>query len=180
MIKRENISSSRKGITPVIATVLLLGITVAIGLTVYTQAQGLIEDLGSDGQLQKVQATSLKLSPVFADGGQLKIRVSNTGSRAINTSKFTMYFGPPNYPNPIAYSSLPSEWKKKDGSGDPLGNNCMTGTGTVLSQGEHTSCLTGVKFPGALETVEVEARANNFDYSAAKTCSVDTSNAKSC
>ncbi|MFB6114724.1 MAG: archaellin/type IV pilin N-terminal domain-containing protein [Candidatus Nanohalobium sp.] len=175
MIDRKSIGSERKGITPVIATVLLLGITVAIGLTVYTQAQGLIQDLGGSGKLQKVQATSLKLTPVFASGNQIEVRVSNTGERAINTSKFSMYFGPPNYPNPVSYGSLPSKWKTAQNE-----NYCMNGSAGVLSQGEHMNCLTGVKFPGALQKVEIQVRANNFDYSTSKTCSVETANARSC
>lgn len=175
----KNLSRSEKGITPVIATVLLLGITVAIGLTVYTQAQGMIEGGANTEQLDKVQNTKLQLSPVYAESSgsndQIEVRVTNTGERAVNTSKFSMYFGPPNYPNPIAYGSLPTDWQV--GAND---NQCMTGGGTVLSAGESTDCKTGVKFPAALEEVEVQVRANNFDYSESTICAVEQSGAQSC
>ncbi|MFB6114723.1 MAG: archaellin/type IV pilin N-terminal domain-containing protein [Candidatus Nanohalobium sp.] len=171
-----NLTDSEKGITPVIATVLLLGITVAIGLTVYTQAQGMISGSANTDKINKVQNTELKLSPVYKNTttGEIVVRVTNTGGRAINTSKFSMYFGPPNYPNPIARSSLPSTWKVGSSNG------CMTGSGTILSQGENIECNTGVKFPGALQTVEIQVRANNFEYSTSAMCTVQKENAKSC
>ncbi|MFB6174553.1 MAG: archaellin/type IV pilin N-terminal domain-containing protein [Candidatus Nanohalobium sp.] len=176
MSKLGKLTQRRKGITPVIATVLLLGITVALGLTVYTQAQGLIGDLGGGGKLKKVQHTSLKLTPVYGKGNQMKVRVTNTGERAINTSKFSMYFGPPNFPNPVSYTALPDKWTVSAND-----NQCMTADASqVLSKGEHHACLTGVKFPGALEKVEIQVRANNFDYSTSKVCEVKNSGAKSC
>ncbi|PSH02261.1 MAG: hypothetical protein BRC26_01445, partial [Nanohaloarchaea archaeon QH_8_44_6] len=55
---------SRKGITPIIATVLLLGITVAIGLTVYTQAQGMIGNTDTSN-IDRLQQTDVSLTPVF-------------------------------------------------------------------------------------------------------------------
>jgi flagellin-like protein len=171
------LSSGRKGITPIIATVLLLGITVAIGLTVYTQAQGLIEGTGGTEKFDKVRSTDIQLSPVFGDGGAMELQVSNKGERAINVSKYTIYYGPPNW-DPVSYDTIETqtEWNTSGG------NECFTSAMSpeVLQPGERTGCTTGVEFPGALEAVEIRVDANTFDYSTSYTCSVDSSSAMSC
>ncbi|MFB6174554.1 MAG: archaellin/type IV pilin N-terminal domain-containing protein [Candidatus Nanohalobium sp.] len=169
---------SKKGITPVIATVLLLGITVAIGLTVYTQAQGMISGGADTGKLKKAQDTELQLTPVFSKstgsgGKEIKVRITNTGDRAVNISKFSMMFGPPNFPNPVSYAALPSGWKVGGG------NKCADLT-TVLSKGDYEECATGVKFPDTLEKVEIQISADNFKYKESTTCKVTQADAKSC
>ena len=168
-------NSKRKGITPIIATVLLLGITVAIGLTVYTQAQGLIENAGDTSNLDRVQATDISLSPVFGSGGEMQLQITNKGDRAINTSDFTIYYGPPNW-GPQTWANIDnqaSDWTKDT-------NECFTGSGELLDIGERTSCATGIKFPGALEAVEIEVEADDFDYSESYTCEVSSSSTRSC
>lgn len=173
----DKFTGSTKGITPVIATVLLLGITVAIGLTVYTQAQGMIAGGADTSKLDKAQDTEMQLTPVYAEssGGdkEIRVRVTNTGDRAINTSEFSMYFGPPDFPNPVARSALPGDWKV-GGS-----NECLT-SGQIVAQGDYIECSTGVKFPGALQSVEVQVRADNFDFSESSICSVESEDAQSC
>ncbi len=173
-MRRSLNRSRRKGITPIIATVLLLGITVAIGLTVYTQAQGLIKNAGDTGNFNKLRQTDISLGPVFDNSGEMELRVSNKGERAINTSKFTVYYGPPSW-DPVSYTTIQSQtsWTKNGP------NNCFT-QGKVIQPGNHISCETGVKFPGALQSVEIMVEANNLDYSTSYTCTVQSSGKKSC
>lgn len=170
--------SFRKGITPVIATVLLLGITVAIGLTLYTQAQNILSGGGDTGQLDQVRNTEMQITPVYSNrtgaNEQIVANVRNTGSVAINTSEFTMYFGPPNFQTPIPYDALPSSWTVSSND-----NKCLTG-GRLINPGESISCETGVSFPGALEKVEIQVKSNNFDKSWGVICQPQTSGARSC
>jgi flagellin-like protein len=177
MMESNDIFSGRKGITPIIATVLLLGITVAIGLTVYTQAQGMIGNTDTSS-IEKVEETDIALTPVYNQGDEMQLQVSNKGERAINVSKYTIYYGPPNW-EPVTYSTVESQasdWKKGDG------NACFTSemSKEILEPGERASCDTGVKFPGALEAVEIRVDANSFDYSVSETCSAETESAQSC
>ncbi|MFB6180325.1 MAG: archaellin/type IV pilin N-terminal domain-containing protein [Candidatus Nanohalobium sp.] len=167
-------SSSRKGITPVIATVLLLGITVAIGLTVYTQAQGMIQGTGSTKKLDKAQNTQIDIVSVTRGSNGMQLTLVNKGERAINTSKFSVYYSPPTYEDAAIRSALPSAWKTGTA-------NCFKpATTKIRNVGEQWTCSTGVTFPGALEEVGIKVRANNFGYSTSYTCSVETSNAQSC
>jgi len=176
---------SRKGITPIIATVLLLGITVAIGLTVYTQAQGMIGNTDTSN-INRLQETDVSLTPVFDNDGEMQVQVSNKGDRAINVSDFTVYYGPPNY-DPVSYSVL--EAQASDWTVGNDGNQCFTSNmssgadsmdNDILEQGERASCSTGVKFPGALESVEIRVEADDFEYSQSTLCSVDSEDANSC
>jgi flagellin-like protein len=176
MMESNDIFSGRKGITPIIATVLLLGITVAIGLTVYTQAQGMIGNTDTSS-IEKVEETDIALTPVYNQGDEMQLQVSNKGERAINVSKYTIYYGPPNW-DPVSYDTIETqtEWNTSGG------NECFTSAMSpeVLQPGERTGCTTGVEFPGALEAVEIRVDANTFDYSTSYTCSVDSSSAMSC
>jgi len=56
----------------------------------------------------------------------------------------------------------------------------MIGSGTVLSPGENIECKTGVKFPKAGETVEIQVQANDFDHRTSYNCQVGSSSARSC
>ena len=178
--------STRKGITPIIATVLLLGITVAIGLTVYTQAQGMIGNTDTSN-IDRVQETDISLTPVFNDGDEMQLQVSNKGDRAINVSDFTIYYGPPNF-DPVSYSVLDTQADEEWVVGSD-GNQCFTSNmsagadsmdNDILEQGERASCATGVKFPGALESVEIRVEADDFDYDQSTMCSVESEDANSC
>ena len=185
MMEYNRISFRRKGITPIIATVLLLGITVAIGLTVYTQAQGMIGNTDTSN-IDRVQETDISLTPVFKNGDEMQLQVSNKGDRAINVSDFTIYYGPPNF-DPVSYSVLETQAEDWVVSGD--GNQCFTSNmsagadsmdNDILEQGERASCSTGVKFPGALESVEIRVEADDFDYDQSTMCSVESEDANSC
>lgn len=168
---------TRKGITPVIATVLLLGITITIGLTLLTQAENLLEGSSDTGEIDQVSSTSLSIEPIYSSSGgddQIVANIRNTGSVAVNGSQFTVNYGPPNFDNPISYGALPSEWKV---SGND--NQCMNAS-QLINPGDSISCKTGVEFPDALESVEISVSANNFDRSWSNTCSPSTSSSRSC
>ncbi|PSH00741.1 MAG: hypothetical protein BRC30_01970 [Nanohaloarchaea archaeon SW_7_46_7] len=184
MLRDKSEMSTRKGITPIIATVLLLGITVAIGLTVYTQAQGLLEGAGDTSNFDRVRATSISLSPVYSDGG-MQLQVSNKGDRAINVTDYTIYYGPPNY-DPVTWEVLDAQ---TDNWVAGNGNKCFTSEmkddsdqmqNNIIEPGDRATCSTGVAFPGALESVEIKVEADDFNYDTGYTCSVDSSSAKTC
>lgn len=91
----------RKGITPVIAIVLLLLITVgAVGI-VYTQFQGIVEDSGAEeefNQDQRIRQSSYSITAVtpYTSGGNdyYRARIRNTGDETINlTTRGTVKIG---------------------------------------------------------------------------------------
>jgi heme/copper-type cytochrome/quinol oxidase subunit 2 len=132
-----------------------------------------------------IQPTDIQLSPVYEKNDEMIIQVTNKGSRAINLTAYTIYYGPPNF-DPVTYSGIESQASQWSVRGD--GNQCFTSNmseGTdiendILRRGESTTCSTGIKFPGKYEKVEIRLEAKNFDYSTTYTCYVQTSNARTC
>lgn len=173
-----HIDMRRKGITPVIATVLLLGITITIGLTLLTQAENLLEGSSDTGEIDQVSSTSLSIEPIYANVSngteQIVANIRNTGSVAVDGSQFTVNYGPPNFDTPVSYDSLPSGWTVSAND-----NECMNQS-VIINPGASISCNTGVRFPGALQSVEISVSANNFDRSWSNTCSPSTSSSRSC
>lgn len=97
---------SRKGITPVIAIVLLLLITVGAVGVVYTQFQGLVEGDDAQEQLesqQQIQQASYSIAAVevinddtAAGEGEIDITIQNTGDTALNfdNTAYTVNWAP--------------------------------------------------------------------------------------
>ena len=72
----------RKGVSPILATVILIAITVAAGLFLY---QAFFGDLGIASQSRLVQITSAQLIvPTGSSTGTVTIVIKNSGSSAIN------------------------------------------------------------------------------------------------
>lgn len=141
-------------------------------------------------EIGKAKSTELTISPVYAKGSgskeEMLLTVSNTGQRAIDVSKFSIMFGPPNY-DPVSYPVIKSQAPSWAVGGD--GNQCFTSemksqdsseSDSLLEPGDRASCSTGVRFPDALETMDIKVLANDFDYTTTYECAVQTQGAKSC
>lgn len=124
----------RKGITPVIAIVLLLLITVgAVGI-VYTQFQGIVEGNDAEQELQqqqRIQQSSYSIVAVTATGspGNYEVTIKNTGDDTLDLSTLgTLKIG-------------------KDGNSPQAvsaqGGSCSM---TSLSPGSTVSCDSGISW----------------------------------
>lgn len=126
----------RKGITPVIAIVLLLLITVGAVTVVYSQFESLTSDNDATQKLeeqQQLQQSSYTIVGIADNSGQMDVTVKNTGKVTIDlTNQGTLLIG-------------------KDGS-EPVATSVLGGTscGATFGQlkpGETSTCSTGVDWP---------------------------------
>lgn len=132
-----------------------------------------------------IQPIDIQLSPIYEKNDEMLIQVLNKGDRAINVTNYSVYYGPPNF-DLATYSEIRNESPEWAVSED--GNQCFTSNmsantdmeSDILTQGERAVCSTGMKFPDALETVEIRVEADNFDYSTEHECSVGSSDARTC
>lgn len=83
------IMSSRKGITPVVAVTLLIGITVAATGTLYTQIQGAQEQARTNADVFEQDQLTIEACNSNAERSILYIRNSNTA--AINSTRLRVY-----------------------------------------------------------------------------------------
>ncbi|MFB6147261.1 MAG: archaellin/type IV pilin N-terminal domain-containing protein [Candidatus Nanohaloarchaea archaeon] len=173
----------RKGITPVIAIVLLLLITVGAVGVVYTQFQSLTGNPSQQlAQQQKVRNTQLAFASVYsndtsntATNDAINISLRNTGSVTVNMSKqFNIAFSPTGTDGYIAHDIFP------DTAGP---NRCFqprpAGDG-LLNPGETYTCNTGIQWPAATETVGIQVSFKTADKSWSYTCSPSTSSSVAC
>lgn len=168
----------RKGITPVIATVLLLGITFAVGAVLFTQVQGLLE--GGEGQsdFEELTNTEMRLSPVYASDDELNVTVRNTGKVAINTSDFEMQFTPPGSTSELTYTVIDNT-----GTYQTVGDfNCFDADASyqILNPGDTYTCSTGLKFPDTLQSLGIIVKAKGIDKSWDTTCKPQREGSVSC
>lgn len=122
--------------------------------------------------MQKAQNTDIEITPIYAQNDQMMATITNTGVRTINTSKFSVYYATPDFPEPVRYSVLPENWKT--GS-----QECLTGN-QLLEPGERLTCGTGLKFPDYGEETQVRVLADNYDYSTEVSCIPETSESRTC
>jgi len=170
---------NRKGITPVIAIVLLLMVTVGAVGVVYTQFQSLVGDPAEAvGSQEDVRNTEMSYSSVYNNNsGNLVVQVSNTGSVAWNTSEFTMQFVPGGEGTPVNWNVASQEF-----SGNQGDFNCFSaGSSSEVVEPEETyECDTGFEFPGSTETLGIEVTMNGAAKSWSYTCSPNTASAYGC
>ena len=96
---------SRRAVSPIIATLLLIAITVAAGVIVYVFVTGLSSNLTKSGGGQVTEQV-IMTSYNFPTSGSLTVYFQNTGSSSISISQ-TFFDGTPISPaysvsNPIA------------------------------------------------------------------------------
>jgi len=147
-----NSINNRKGITPVIAIVLLLMVTVGAVGVVYTQFQSLVGDpTGQIDDQQQDQNTDFSVvrgvtnvSSIDTSGshsvdnyGILVLELQNTGSVARNTSDLDMF---------TTTGQVPG----RDGALCTSPENA-----TVINPDETIKCHTGIIYPQATNPVEV-------------------------
>ncbi len=171
---------TRKGITPVIAIVLLLMITVGVVGLVYTQVQNLIGNPGEQVQeQQQVRQTDMSFSSVYNDGGSVHVTVRNTGEVTWNTSQFEMQFVPGGDGTAVGYSAATGSSTSFSSSGTESCFSADSSTQTVDPSGSYT-CDTGVSFPGATQTLGLEVEMVSADKSWSYSCSPETSSSVGC
>lgn len=155
---------NRKGITPVIAIVLLLMVTVGAVGVVYTQFQSLVGDPTDEiDERQRNQDTDItvirgitNVSSINSAGshniqnyGALVLEVQNTGSVTRNTSSFRMI---------TTTGQVPGE----------NGPACTEpSNSTLIDPDETIKCHTGIVYPQATNSVNVniQLEGSNKDWS---------------
>jgi len=89
--------SNKKGISPLIATVLIIGFTVALAAVIMVWGQGFIKGMqekteaGADVQLVCAQDVNARISNVCEDGRSLRITVQNDGSKELTNLTLRLY-----------------------------------------------------------------------------------------
>ncbi|MFB6203358.1 MAG: archaellin/type IV pilin N-terminal domain-containing protein [Candidatus Nanohaloarchaea archaeon] len=171
--------SKRKGITPVIAVILLLGITVAAVGLLYPQIQNMISNTNTD-----VNTMGIDITSKYDNGGNLTLIVRNTGSETWNTSAFTLQFVPGGTGGPVGLTPATSGTGFTDtGTGNDcfFGNFSTTGTSSLVAPGDQYECGTGLSFPEPTKTIDVViVNRESGNVMAKESCSPQTSNAVGC
>ncbi len=175
---------SRKGITPVIAIVLLLLITVGAVGVVYSQFQNLTGDPSEQlAQQQRVQNTELTFSSVYkdtSDDDSINISLRNTGSVTLNmTEQFEISFVPENSDSGVSYQVLPGSYKAS-GNQECFTSSVTNGNREMVEPGGTYICDTGVAFPAATDSVGIVVSFRTADKSWSYTCAPSTSGSLSC
>jgi len=170
-----------KGITPVIAIVLLLLVTVGAVGVVYTQFQGLVEDPDT-GFLEEVEINVQTVTRNGSSPGSMQLRLQNEGEQQYNLSEVAR----------VEYS-VPGEERLERGVAitafDELSDvgthQCFTADAPTEIQnfgpGDTASCDTGVSMvePNDEVTIHLVASENGeeiVDYE----CSPSTSSSATC
>jgi flagellin-like protein len=203
------INSTRKGITPVIAIVLLLLITVGAVGTVYTQFQGLLQDPDTeflesvDVNLQSAnrETGTSGLDIVDSDGNTrsapdtISIRFENTMDRefVLNQSLRMEYSVPgesrsePTFVSGSNVTQLFGEYDVMDLSNTTQFDQCLgdvseeSGEEYLFSPGETIQCNTGFEMPQPSDEVTVHlVEVGSGEVADEYTCSPSTSSSTTC
>lgn len=172
----------RKGITPVIAVVLLLLITVGA----VASAWGLYQEITSDqsqldqlNQQRQAQATELDFSSVYNANGGINMSLRNTGGRTVNMSEeLELQFIPDGSDSGVSYDVYTASTGNGNGNLECFQN--MFGANESVEPGETYTCDTGVEFPSATDSVglvvDYKATGKSWDH----TCNPSTSSSITC
>lgn len=182
----------RKGITPVIAVVLLLLITVAaVGLVwgLFQQVTGDQGALNSLNDRQQARNTGFEFRSVYnntdANKGNISLNIANTGSRAVNLSdEVELEVVPPGSSGQVPFNVFVSQygdsWMEGTGLTD-VQTPCFNSTAGVLETGDSYTCDTYINFPRATQSIGLVINyqgvsGTSWDY----TCSPQTSSTITC
>ena len=165
-----NIGISRKGITPVIAIVLLLMVTVGAVGVVYTQFQSLVGDPTEqiDSQ-QRNQNTDMNIvrgksnNTSSPQSGQLILELQNTGSVTRNTTSFRV---------------TTDDASLVPGDNGNLSSNPENST--LLDPDETMDFYTGIDFPGPTDGVLVTLNLKGSSKEYTLDCRPQTSTTAFC
>jgi flagellin-like protein len=151
----------RKGITPVIAIVLLLMVTVGAVGVVYTQFNSLVgnpeEQFEEQQQDQNTQIsiTNIESNESFSDAtppdsATMNLTITNSGTVARNTTDFLLTV---------------------QGTSAEVDGECFTAADSeILATGSQYTCNTGVPFPGVTEDTTLEVRLTGTSKTWVDTC----------
>ncbi|MFB6144714.1 MAG: archaellin/type IV pilin N-terminal domain-containing protein [Candidatus Nanohaloarchaea archaeon] len=181
----------RKGITPVIAVVLLLLITVAaVGLVwgLFQQVTGDQGALNSLNDRQKARNTEFTFRSVYnntttSGQGNITINVANTGSRAVNLSQeVSLYVVPPGSTGQIPFNVFASQYASQGWvASTSTETDCFDSNSGLLQTGKTYTCDTNIKFPKATQSIGLvinykDVAGTQWKY----TCSPQTSSTITC
>jgi flagellin-like protein len=157
----------RKGITPVIAIVLLLMVTVGAVGVVYTQFNSLVGNPEEQfEEQQQDQNTQISITSIEASGDissadpsgvYMNLTITNSGSVARNISDFMV----------TAQGADIVESEYNCFGDDPNIGDAETG---ILSTGDTYTCNTGIPFPGVTDEATVEVRLTGTSKTWTETC----------
>ena len=175
----------RKGITPVIAIVLLLLITVGAVGVVYTQFQSLVGNPGEQvNQQQQIRNTGMTFQSMYkANNGTgtyyINITVSNTNSVAWNTSDFRMSYVPEGTGSDVSgYALETTPFTYNEDQDKCFDDDTQS---KVIDPGELYTCNTGVQWPGPTQNIGLVIEMSTADKQfGPQTCRPQTSNAVGC
>ena len=176
----------KKGITPVIAVVLLLLITVGAVASMYGLYQQITSDQSQLDQLnqqRQAQATEIDFSSVYANSTEspayINASIRNTGSRTINMSdELEMAFIPDGSDSSVSFDVLNRTYDDLDLEEQ----ECFTNSQDEESvePGETYTCSTGVPFPSATSSWGIVVNYKSTGKSWDHTCSPSTSSSITC
>ena len=187
----------RKGITPVIAIVLLLLVTVGAVGVVYTQFQN-IANQGNTNFNTDARQTEVAIEGVSLNSTNNSMSVTWTNQQEsieINqTNSLQMRFIPQDGNSGVLFSQLESG--NFDGltvaddnypsSGSAPGIGCFneavydTEDEQLVETGETVTCNTNVEFPGPTEEIGVVVAVQGGDKTWTYTCAPQTSDSQTC
>lgn len=176
----------KKGITPVIAVVLLLLITVGAVASAWGLYQEITGDTSQLDQLdaqRQAQATQISFSSVYNNDsgtdGAINISLRNTGSRTINMSdELEISFIPDGSDSGVSHDIYTSRV-----SGTHYDNECFEnnfGDSESVEPGDTYTCNTGIAFPSATKSVGIVVDYKATGKSWEHTCDPSTSSSITC
>lgn len=172
---------NRKGITPVIAIVLLLMVTVGAVGVVYTQFQSLVGNPDEAvGQQQDIQNTEMAYATVYDNSGEISIQFRNTGSVTWNTSDFNMQFIPGGEGSAVSYTATTGQPEFSSAGGGSLACFEDDSPSQTIDPGDSYECDTGLSFPEATQTLGIVVSMNAAEKSWRYSCSPETGSAVGC
>lgn len=174
---------TRKGITPVIAIVLLLLVTVGAVGVVYTQFQDLVQDdLGTDF-LEEIDDVNVQtVTRNDTDPGQMELRLQNEGENEYNlTDVARMEYSVPGEDR-LGFDTATVSFDDVNADGT---QECFTDDASDDIQGfgpgETASCNTGVEMPSPDDEITLHLiEDESGDEFASYTCSPSTSDSTTC
>lgn len=187
---------NKKGITPVIAIVLLLLVTVGAVGVVYTQFQNIAEQGNTEFNTDARQ-TAVSLSSVSKNGSSNSMVLSWTNQQSsveINSSEMLeMRFIPDQGSSGVLFTQVEAGTFPSLDVGDSgfpgsaattpqngCFNTANSATNDLVAPGETVTCNTNVGFPGATEEIGVVVKVKGGDKSWTYTCSPSTSSSLTC
>ncbi|MFB6208052.1 MAG: hypothetical protein ABEJ69_01755 [Candidatus Nanohaloarchaea archaeon] len=171
----------RKGITPVIAIVLLILITLGMIGIVWTQFQGILQFGGQASSQQQAINTQLTISSVYNDGGTMRVTWRNPNDRTLNTSKFQIGFSKTSSGSPVTASVFAANTQFNQ-IATPSNADCFDdGTSTLVKPQGQQDCNTGLQWPSSKPIdMYVKVSMKGADKTFSYHCTTDTTSAFSC